>query len=53
MLMFQPLQLMWWNFAFKKLVASPNQTVPEYQRIAAEEAAAFLETEAIEPFLRK
>lgn len=52
MLVFQPLQLMWWNFAFQKLVASPDQTVPEYQRIAAEKAVEFLKTEAVKPFLQ-
>ena len=47
----KPFQLLWWNFAFKKLVDSEDQTVSAYHQIAQEEASAFLSLESTKPFL--
>lgn len=45
------LQLVWWNFAFKKLANHDDQSVPSYQKIAAEEAVSFLKSDHAKPFL--
>ena len=47
----KPVQLLWWNFAFKKLVDSADQTVASYQKIAAAEAIAFMDGDAVKPYL--
>ena len=49
---FQTLQILWWNFAFQKVNAAPNQTVQEYQTIAAEEVIAFMKSEVVKPYLK-
>lgn len=50
--MSSPLQLLWWNFAFKNVNAAPNQSVQEYQTIAAEQAIAFMNSDVVKPHLK-
>lgn len=47
----ETLQLIWWNYAFKKLLNSESSTVADYQRIAAEEAIAFMRSDLIKDYL--
>ena len=35
--------MLWWNWAFKSLSEAETQSVPAYQKIAAEKAISFMQ----------